>query len=150
MFFRHVVMKLKVLLLSFLLVMLGSVSLKAQQDQTVRYLNKAVELIDQLDYETAAVMCTYAIKSDSSFSDSFYLRGLCFNKIGNQSAALRDLDYAIRLNPKISEAFLLRSKVHQSLGNLKLSVSDLNKAKNLDPVGTTVYLARKFFSSILP
>lgn len=143
-------MKLKVLLLSFLFLMFGYKGLMAQQDQTVRYLNKAVELIDRQDYETAAVMCTYAIKADSTISDSFYLRGLCFNKIGNQTAALRDLDLAIKLNPKVSEAFLLRSKVHQSLGNVKLSMSDLNKAKNLDPVGTTIYLARKFFSSILP
>lgn len=125
-------------------------SLRAQQDQVRKYLDKAIELIDQRDYENGVVICTYAIKADSTLSDAFYLRGLCFNKIGNQQAALRDLDFSLKLNPAQSEVFLLRSKVHQSLGNIKQSLSDINKARSLDPVGTTVHFARRFFKSILP
>lgn len=132
------------------LVFAGILAAQGQAVQTDKYLDKAHDLIAENDYETALVMCTYAVKSDSASCEAFYTRALCFNKMGNQAAALRDVDHAIRLNSRIPEAYLLRSRVNQSLGNLRQSVADLNKARSLDPVGTTVYLARRFFRSILP
>ncbi|MDD2965220.1 MAG: hypothetical protein PHU33_14825 [Bacteroidales bacterium] len=142
-------MKLRVVIL-FLLVFVSAVVAHAQQDQTSKYLDKALQFIEKKEFETALVMCTYAVKSDSASCEAFYTRALCFNKMGNQAAALRDVDHALSLNSRLPEAYLLRSRVNQSLGNIRQSVADLNKARSLDPVGTTVHLARRFFRSILP
>ncbi|KAH3756642.1 DnaJ subfamily C protein [Pelomyxa schiedti] len=60
-------------------------------------------------------------------------RAQAYSKIGNNEAALSDLDSALSLDPNYLKAYLRRAAVHTELEHFQDAVYDLEKAKQMDP-----------------
>jgi tetratricopeptide (TPR) repeat protein len=56
---------------------------------------------------------------------AYTLRARCYNLLGNNEQAIRDLDKAIELSPADGDIYYLRSFMHEIMGHAQLSVADL-------------------------
>jgi tetratricopeptide (TPR) repeat protein len=136
-------MKRKTKILTLLFFMgLFSMSLMAQRDQSVAYLSKALNRMDEQKYLDATLICSYAIKQDSSNAEIWYVRALGFYNLGNSKAAYADLTQSLKRNSRNENAWLLRSQINRKFGNMKEALSDFNEARKLNPGAAFAFFAR--------
>ena len=140
-----IIRKTKILALSIVFVFL-SCSLMAQRDQTGAYIAKALNRMDDQKYLDATLICSYAIKQDSSNADIWYVRALGYYNLGNNKAAYSDLTESLKRNSRNENAWLLRSQINRKFGNVKEALNDFNEARKLNPGAAFAFFARKTFS----
>ncbi len=113
-------------------------------------LNSAIDHTNKKEHMEALIACTYAIKSDSSNADAYYLRAFNFFKLDNKSAALSDVNRSISINKNNSDAYILRGKIFKSMGKYIAAYQDFKHANNLNPTETLLFVTKSMFSTILP
>jgi tetratricopeptide (TPR) repeat protein len=114
------------------------------------YFQRAVDQTRVGSHTEAIIACTYLIKADSSRSELFYLRSYNFFKLGNKSAAMRDVDLCLSIDPLKSEAHLLRAKINSSSGRFIDAYKDYRRARELNPVQAVLSITKDFFSFVVP
>jgi len=61
-------------------------------------------------------------------AETYYNRGLIYQRLGNLQAAIKDYTEAICINPSYAQAYYTRSIIHAELGNKKAALADLREA----------------------
>jgi tetratricopeptide (TPR) repeat protein len=63
-----------------------------------------INFVYKLDYNQGIKHFTDAIGSDPKYTEAFYMRGLCYEKLGNIPAAEGDFKMALQFNPAFDKA----------------------------------------------
>ncbi|MBI4615759.1 MAG: tetratricopeptide repeat protein [Planctomycetes bacterium] len=87
---------------------------------------------EQGDYESAAELYTFWLADHPGDFMSLYRRGICWDKLGDPSAALTSLTAALESRPDNRDALMARAHVYYELNNPKLAMTDLERAIGLD------------------
>ena len=104
---------------------------KNLNEYTQNLLNEQAKLAKTVDCLREIETCSQTIRSNPSHATAYYNRGLSYERLGEQEAAIGDYSEAIRLNPNYAEAYNSRGLAHTDLGNKKGAVNDLRTAAKL-------------------
>ncbi len=100
------------------------------------YLNRGVEYYRLGRFKEAADDFTVLVESGGpapELAESYRYRGLTYQKMDENSLAIRDLSESIRLNPASPAAYNDRGNSYAETGYYKNAVEDLQTAIRLDP-----------------
>jgi len=93
-------------------------------------------------YQQAIDDFTLAIKLHPDFAESYYNRGLAYDKIGAADLALEDFNKAIRLKNDFADAYNNRGIIHAKTGQHSQAIDDFSKAISLKPEDASPYANR--------
>jgi tetratricopeptide (TPR) repeat protein len=117
----------------------GESEVGAPREKITHYLTLANEKIQKHDFVGAISVCDEAIKLDSSYPVSYYMRGLAKHAEGLPDAALKDFDDAIRLGPRYASPYIDRAWIKLEKFDYDGAISDCNVAIRLDPKQSAAY-----------
>lgn len=100
-------------------------------------LQKAFAAEKNLKYNEAISYFNAAIALDSSYSDTFYHRGICYVYLVQPHKAVADYTKAIALQPKFLAAYHERASIYYAVAEYDLGLKDINFALQLDPNNKT-------------
>ncbi len=106
------------------------------------YVDRAVDYMDQGDYERAIADFNQAIQLEPDFVLAYVFRGAAFTRLGEYDLAFKDLDQAIQLNPNSAIAYSYRGTTYDYLGEYDLAIADQDKAIELEPTYVEAYNER--------
>ena len=104
---------------------------KNLNEYTQNLLNEQARLAKTVDCLREIETCSQTIRSNPSHATAYYNRGLSYECLGEQEAAIGSYSEAIRFNPNYVEAYNSRGRAHAELGNKKGAVNDLRTAAKL-------------------
>ncbi len=104
---------------------------KNLNEYTQNLLNEQAKLAKTVDCLREIETCSQTIRSNPNHATAYYNRGLSYERLGEQEAAIGDYSAAIRLNPNYVEAYNSRGLAYVELGNKKGAVNDLRTAAKL-------------------
>jgi tetratricopeptide (TPR) repeat protein len=104
---------------------------KNLNEYTQNLLNEQAKLANTVDCLREIETCSQTIRVNPNHATAYYNRGLRYERLGEQEAALGDYSEAIRLNPNYVEAYNSRGLAHAELGNKKGAVNDLRTSAKL-------------------
>ncbi len=84
------------------------------------------------DYGKAAQLYTQFLAENPSDFMSLYRRGVCFDKLGDTSAAIASLSAALDLRPDSRDALMARAHAYYGAGNRQLAMADLETAMSTE------------------
>jgi tetratricopeptide (TPR) repeat protein len=85
-------------------------------------LGKVVEKLQKIEN------VSHALERNPTSANMYYQRGLSFQELDDQEAAITDFTYAIQLDPHHAQAYHQRGLIKAELGELKFAVNDLRLA----------------------
>lgn len=104
---------------------------KNLNEYTQTLLNEQAKLAKSVDCLREIETCSQTIRINPNHATAYYNRGLSYERLEDQEAAIGDYSEAIRLNPNYVEAYHSRGLVRANLGNKKGAVNDLRAAAKL-------------------
>lgn len=108
-----------------------SQSNKNLNEYTQTLLNEQAKLAKTVDCLREIETCSQTIRLNPNHATAYYNRGLSYERLEDQEAAIGDYSEAIRLNPSYVEAYHSRGLIRAALGNKKGAVNDLRTAAKL-------------------
>lgn len=134
-----------VIIVFFLLLMTGSLQ---AQNTAVEYINKAIYLQKEKDFETSVLACDKAIELEPGLADAWFLRGYNNYLLEKYKEAVTDFTIAIELKPDYVDAIYYRARAKQANGNYLGALKDYNQSREVDGLQTTIVIARSLFGSV--
>jgi len=95
------------------------------------WFNEAHTLSDGKKYTDPINAVEYlnnAIKLQPNYAETYYNRGVAYDKLGQYQRAIEDYNQAFRLNPDYAKAYNNRGINYLSQGNKKIGCFDAQKA----------------------
>lgn len=99
----------------------------------LRGINKFPEAMESFDL---------ALSIDSNYYPARMNRGMLLSFLGNDSAALKDMNKLVELDPDTSISFLFRAVVLEKLGNYKAAIKDYSILIVREPMNAGLYTNR--------
>lgn len=96
----------------------------------------------QGDYTGAAEDYTRVINMQADYSNAYFNRAICYEKLKKYEEALNDYTQVTLLLPGDAAAYLNRAAVYETQGKLNLAIVDLDKALELDPLLAAAWFRR--------
>lgn len=101
----------------------------------IELIKSGLEAFMQENYQTAIDQFSKALEKDVDNIEGLIYRAASYNKLGNSSAGVEDLNKAESLNKNEEHSYEIlynRAKLLINLNNFKSALDDLNKAKSLN------------------
>lgn len=86
-----------------------------------------------------------AISPESQRAETYLVRAMCYQALGDYERSIADWDEVIRLQPDNSDNYLGRAQIHQLVDDEESAEDDFNMAINLSPTTGWYYFARADF-----
>ena len=100
------------------------------------YVGQGDSLFARMNYSTAAVSYTCAIRLQPDYAPAFARRGYAYAALGDSDRALADYEQALTLDETYIPAYVNRGALYTRVGNFGLAINDLTLAISLDPNNT--------------
>ncbi|HIP37067.1 MAG TPA: tetratricopeptide repeat protein [Crocinitomix sp.] len=97
------------------------------------YLNKALDKVNQNDFETSIELFTKVLKLDPSHKDAYYHRGVSYLNLEKIDLAIFDFNKLIELDPNYAFYYSCRGFAKSRLGDKKGAIEDYFKSLELEP-----------------
>jgi tetratricopeptide (TPR) repeat protein len=94
------------------------------------------------DPGSAITYYSEAIQLNPAYTDAYYQRSLAYQRVGNATDALADLDQAIALDPASALYHLARGNLYDQAGQPDRAIADYTTAIRLDPTSAAAYFNR--------
>ncbi|WP_146138202.1 tetratricopeptide repeat protein [Chamaesiphon polymorphus] len=91
------------------------------------------------NYRLALARCDLRIELDPQDPQSYYDRGICYDRLKEYTNALADFDKALELKPQDAVFHHARGRIHQQLGNFSAALSDYELVIQSQPSRASVY-----------
>ncbi|MGD1840640.1 MAG: tetratricopeptide repeat protein [Thermonemataceae bacterium] len=115
----------------------GKLFLKAENAYQEGYYTKAVELCNQI------------IALDSSYIETFYLRGKAESNLGHHMKAIESFSIVLEYNPSYNDVYVSRGGVYYDIGNYPAALEDLSRAIKGNPSDRVAYYNRGIIYELL-
>ena len=97
------------------------------------YVIRAALKMTLKDYEGALTDLDKALQIDSTHSEIFNNRGICFYEKGDYINALRNYNRTLQMNPHDCKVYLGRGQTKRAMADMPGAMSDFNTALSLNP-----------------
>lgn len=94
---------------------------------------KAQDLYNQQEYDSASFYYSQAIKNNPENPDLFLERGNAFLNSNKTDSALMDYDRALQLKPEFKEAYYNRGLIYYNRKQYRNSINETKRAVEIDP-----------------
>ncbi len=146
--------KIKYLLIAALIVCSNIESYAQLNRQHIYYVGQ--ELITEGKYKSAIDVLNILLRSDSTSTDGYFLRGISKYNLGDLIGARNDFSNAIKINSVFTQAYQYRAVTNSSLGDYESAIQDFAKAIDIRPDregtyysrGVTFFLSQQFENAI--
>ena len=101
---------------------------------------KGIELMEDSDYEAAALSLQSAIDINPEKAEYYITYGMILNHLEKYDEALEILDFIDNLNCDIAEVFTIRADIYKAKGNDSLAKEELEKACSIKPELKQLYI----------
>jgi tetratricopeptide (TPR) repeat protein len=85
------------------------------------------------NFQECIDLANRALALESSYAEALGNRGACFSALGQNTAALKDLDRAILKLPRSASLRMTRAGISESLGDCRKVAEDTDLAVAIDP-----------------
>lgn len=131
----------------FLLFNLNPRMINAEYSYNDFHNKKAVEKLDNKDYEGALEEINKSIKLGPSpdkfyYKNSYLLRAQVNKAMGNYESALKDINVFIEYDPKIEKAYEIRQEIKYDMKDFTGAIEDANIMLILNPKSGEAYAHR--------
>jgi tetratricopeptide (TPR) repeat protein len=115
--------------------------MKASNLKEADYLEANDRAVAKLDFDSAVILCTEAIKLAPSDPSAFFKRGRARldSSTSDSAQTLADLEKAIALNYRDSKAYELLALVYDSRSQKEKAIASICKAIDINPANTGLY-----------
>ena len=123
------------LILYFLLIC----NLSFAQTDSAKYLFDKGYRFLSVDRTLAIDYLSQCISKDSTFTQAYFHRGVCFFKNSDYKLALDDFEKAHNLNPKLSVIWMYKGFTYRNMGKTDLALNSFSQYITKNPTDTTAY-----------
>src|SRR5687767_11347963 len=132
--------KLRLLCLAAVIALVAIPALTAYQRAAVDPLiDEAAQHLERGAWDAAIRASSTAMQRDPFRAAAYVYRGLAYDQLGDQEAAIRDFDRAWSLNPRSAEMFNAKGWLPYRPGSLIAAIDHYNIAIHLDPDAPEYY-----------
>lgn len=107
-------------------------------------LEKAKRMYQTGRFDEARMMFTDLINGSGRSAETYYLRGVTYNSLGQPDKALSDFNQAITLNSNNAKYFLGRGLLYSNKNKFDEAIVDFDSAIRLDPDNDLAVTNKKF------
>jgi tetratricopeptide (TPR) repeat protein len=90
--------------------------------------NEQTKIVELVGYLQEIETCTQTIRINPNYAETYYNRGIIYQRLGDKEGAIGDYTQAIRINPSYAQAYHTRGLARADLGDKKGALNDLREA----------------------
>ena len=131
-------------LLTIYMALLIPLTAFTQSKTAKQYYDLSIEKVNQGDVEGAFKLLAESLKVDSTYEDSYVLKGYIYYQLGKSKEAIIEYDKLLKINPKHKDGLKNRSLIKMRIFDLDGAIQDNTLRLELEPKNPVIYFDRAY------